>query len=131
MRVNAIPKKIWWGAVAACVLAVPLFLSRTRLSGPPCLFRLSTGLPCPGCGMTRSLIALWHGDLLTSFRYHPLGPPLFLFCALLLAALLLRRPPQLPPAVQRRLLPGVFGLLVGTWLLRLTLYAAGNRFFLW
>ncbi|GAB6195493.1 DUF2752 domain-containing protein [Lysobacter xanthus] len=30
---------------------------------PPCLFRLATGLYCPGCGMTRMLHALVHGDV--------------------------------------------------------------------
>lgn len=117
--------------MAACVLAVPLVLSHTHLPGPPCLFRLMTNLPCPGCGITRSLKAIWHGDLLTAFRYHPLGPPLFLCCALLLVALLLRRAPQLSLAVQRRLVPGIGVLLIGTWLLRLTLHLSGNRFFLW
>lgn len=30
---------------------------------PGCLFRAFTGLYCPGCGMTRMLHALVHGDL--------------------------------------------------------------------
>lgn len=30
---------------------------------PPCLFRTFTGLYCPGCGLTRMLHALLHGDL--------------------------------------------------------------------
>lgn len=30
---------------------------------PPCLFRTFTGLYCPGCGITRMLHALVHGDL--------------------------------------------------------------------
>lgn len=30
---------------------------------PGCLFRALTGLYCPGCGMTRMLHALVHGDL--------------------------------------------------------------------
>lgn len=38
----------------------------------PCLFRLVTGLYCPGCGGTRAVVYLLHGDLLQSFVYHPL-----------------------------------------------------------
>ena len=34
---------------------------------PPCLFRTFTGLYCPGCGITRMLHALAHGDLVRAF----------------------------------------------------------------
>lgn len=37
----------------------------------PCLFHLLTGLYCPGCGGTRSVIYLAHGQIVTSFVYHP------------------------------------------------------------
>jgi uncharacterized protein DUF2752 len=39
-----------------------------------CPFRAVTGLPCPFCGMTHSLIALGAGDLGGSLHRHPLGP---------------------------------------------------------
>lgn len=39
----------------------------------PCLFRHFTGLYCPGCGMTRALHALAHGDLSTALAMNPLG----------------------------------------------------------
>lgn len=40
----------------------------------PCVFHWFTDWECPGCGITRSLIAmyLWHPTL--SFYFHPLGP---------------------------------------------------------
>ena len=37
-----------------------------------CVFRRVTGVPCPSCGMTRSYLALFHGDLKTAFFMHPL-----------------------------------------------------------
>lgn len=40
----------------------------------PCSFATMTHTPCPGCGTTRSALALLHGDLLTALRYNPLGP---------------------------------------------------------
>lgn len=40
---------------------------------PMCGFRMGTGLPCPGCGLTRSWVHLAHGDLLGSFAQHRLG----------------------------------------------------------
>lgn len=38
----------------------------------PCVFHLITGLYCPGCGGTRALLYLIHGQVLQSFIYHPL-----------------------------------------------------------
>lgn len=42
--------------------------------GIPCLFQVITGLYCPGCGGTRALIYLMRGQIVKSFRYHPLVP---------------------------------------------------------
>ncbi len=39
---------------------------------PKCVFRLATGLNCPGCGGTRSLYWLLHGDLSQAFWFNPL-----------------------------------------------------------
>jgi len=39
---------------------------------PRCMFRLVTGLHCPGCGATRCVAALLHGDLQQAFAYNPL-----------------------------------------------------------
>lgn len=38
-----------------------------------CLFQRVTGRPCPGCGMTRSVLALGRCDVADSLRMHPLG----------------------------------------------------------
>ncbi len=48
-----------------------------------CLFYHLTGLPCPGCGLTRSFVCLGHGRLWESLHWHPLGPAIFLLFALL------------------------------------------------
>lgn len=37
----------------------------------PCLFHLATGYYCPGCGGTRAIMTLLHGQFLRSFLYHP------------------------------------------------------------
>ncbi|HZX75809.1 DUF2752 domain-containing protein [Lysobacter sp.] len=39
---------------------------------PPCVFHLFTGLWCPGCGITRALHALAHGDVLRAWAMNPL-----------------------------------------------------------
>jgi hypothetical protein len=42
-----------------------------------CLFRRLTGLPCMGCGLTRSFCACAKGELARAAAFHPLGPALF------------------------------------------------------
>ncbi len=39
---------------------------------PLCPFRALTGFRCPGCGSTRALHQLLHGNLLASFELNPL-----------------------------------------------------------
>jgi hypothetical protein len=42
------------------------------LSDNLCVFKLTIGFPCPGCGMTRAYLALFRGEIGTAFFYHPL-----------------------------------------------------------
>ena len=37
-----------------------------------CIFRMMTGAPCPGCGMTRAWLAALRLDFAAAFAYHPL-----------------------------------------------------------
>ena len=46
-----------------------------------CGFRRLTGLPCPGCGLTRSFAFAAHLQIAAAFRAHLLGPVLFAFVA--------------------------------------------------
>lgn len=51
---------------------------------PVCLFQAMSGLPCPGCGLTRALSCLVQGYPAAAFSYHPfafLVLPLFLMLA--------------------------------------------------
>ena len=38
-----------------------------------CLFRQTSGLPCPGCGLTRSLVSAVHADWAGSSTHHRMG----------------------------------------------------------
>lgn len=38
--------------------------------GIGCVWKSLTGLPCPGCGMTRAVFALLRGDVLLSLKRH-------------------------------------------------------------
>lgn len=50
--------------------------------GIPCVFRLFTGLYCPGCGTMRAAVALLGGNFALAARYNPL---LLVFAPVLLA----------------------------------------------
>ena len=82
-------------AVLACaiVLAAPPGSPRAKWL-PKCMVYQQTGLYCPGCGCTRALSALLHGDLKASLHNNLLLIPGSLLVALLIAKpqITLRRP---------------------------------------
>ncbi|HYX69022.1 MAG TPA: DUF2752 domain-containing protein [Terriglobales bacterium] len=68
------------------LLALPLaaVLPSDGAGIPVCLFHSLTGLPCPGCGLTRAFSSLLHGQGAAAFTYHPfvfLLLPLFVIMA--------------------------------------------------
>lgn len=48
------------------------------LKGTPdlCIFSNLTGMPCPSCGSTRSVMCLLHGDPIGAISINPLGIPI-------------------------------------------------------
>lgn len=48
----------------------------------PCVFQAAFGIPCPGCGMTRAVLAALRLDFAAAFGYHAMFwsmPVLFLY----------------------------------------------------
>ena len=94
-----------------------------------CSWHRLTGVNCPGCGLTRSFIALAHGDLRQAWAFNPAGLPLFAillaqfpYRAAQLARLLTGRPAWHPVGV----LPAVViltGCLLLQWAWRLAVGA--------
>jgi hypothetical protein len=71
-----------------------------RLLTSTCLLRTVTGIECPFCGLSRSLVALAHGRLAESASFHPLGPGVAVFLVLQLfyrGVRLVRGPDWLAP----------------------------------
>jgi hypothetical protein len=65
-------------AIAILVVFAAVFLSEPdSLPLPACAFRNLTGHSCFACGMTRSLHAIAHGEVLASVHYHLMGPLMF------------------------------------------------------
>lgn len=61
-------------SVSWLLLAVTLFMFvMNRVLGGICPIKLLTGIPCPGCGMTRALFYLFAGNWMLSFQMHPLA----------------------------------------------------------
>jgi hypothetical protein len=62
---------IWFGLALA---GLYLFIFEPGRTGffPACPFRAVTGFACPGCGSTRGLHALVHGDFIAAFKFNPL-----------------------------------------------------------
>ncbi|MDR0974131.1 MAG: DUF2752 domain-containing protein [Ruminococcus sp.] len=64
--------KSYWGVL---VFALIYIIFASNFLGTGCIFSSVSGIPCMGCGGTRAVFALMHGDILASFHYHPLVIP--------------------------------------------------------
>jgi hypothetical protein len=83
--------------VAWLVLVVAAVHPPHGLGVPVCVLEAASGLPCPGCGLTRSLSCAMRGMFHASWDYHPFGIAfLALFAAVATASLL-------PSPARRRL----------------------------
>lgn len=109
----SLPPFVWWVAGYVVKIQIPL-----------CLFHRVTGLPCPGCGMTRAVVLLGHGDLAGSLRMHPLAPVFGLMWIALLLATFTGAVRGTDPVVRfmerhgTRTTITLLVLLVGIWIVR-------------
>lgn len=55
---------------------------------PACPLFSMTGFACPGCGMTRGLHALMHGDIVTALDHNALIPLVILFFGFIFVSLM-------------------------------------------
>jgi hypothetical protein len=46
-----------------------------------------TGFPCPGCGITKSIIFFYEGEVVKSISYHIFGPLVVAFCLAIIVTL--------------------------------------------
>ena len=130
-------------AVAGTALAVgfaALCSEQAVANGPVvCPFRLMTGLPCPGCGMTRAWVSALHGDAGRAVAENPfvlVTLPLAVFFVVSAAASLVRGRPAAGPAAFLRGLTrtrsrrSVMWTVVAGWIafgiVRATLVATGQ-----
>jgi hypothetical protein len=65
------------GALAA-LAAAQIAATSLHLPGWPCPLFHTTGIPCPGCGLSRACAALLHGEIDRSLRMHAFALPVLL-----------------------------------------------------
>ncbi|MCH8824850.1 MAG: DUF2752 domain-containing protein [Planctomycetes bacterium] len=72
----------WFGPVSIFVAWLALIVTFIH---PPhgtgvqiCYMQAMAGMPCPGCGITRSMSSAVHGMFAESWSYHPFGVPILL-----------------------------------------------------
>jgi hypothetical protein len=115
-------EKLWLmvGGASLCLLGVALATPGIQL--PRCVFKTATGLPCPTCGVTRTVIALSRGDLSRALFMNPLaavacgiGLVYLLYAGVVLALGLPRLRPVVSPATARHLRITTVTLLAVNW----------------
>ena len=96
MKISIVNKRKLYGIAGALVtLAIPYLImfssnvSTLEHSQSLCPFKMLTGFPCPGCGITKSIIFLYDGNIAKSMSYHIFGPFVVLFCLIIIAVLTL------------------------------------------
>lgn len=124
------------GLLAAMVIAwrlepSPAGLGTHRALGlPPCFWMLSTGKPCPTCGMTTSFSLLAHGRVWDSARCQPMGflaallTPVLFWGAAISAVSGARLDRLVTPVLTRpRFWWALGGLAAGAWVYKVLTYA--------
>jgi hypothetical protein len=77
--------------VLAATAGLQLTLVSFSLPGWICPILHTTGIPCPGCGLSRAVMLLLRGDLKGSLRYHAFAPILLLTIVAMILAIVLPR----------------------------------------
>ena len=95
-----------------------------------CAFKMITGFPCPGCGITKSLVYFYHGDFYKSVSYHILGPFVIAFSVVsivvLIMELITKKEYFNTVMYNKRLAYGLGFFLVGYHIIRLIFFIKNN-----
>ena len=117
-------------------LIVPFFIQQTNSGNLDneqsfCPFKMVTGFPCPGCGITKSIVYFYEGDIYRSLLHHLFGPLFVVFCVLILFKLIAELAYQKPffdKLFYSMKLAYVMGTFLGVYhLIRLFFYIKDNN----
>ncbi|HUS12310.1 MAG TPA: DUF2752 domain-containing protein, partial [Pyrinomonadaceae bacterium] len=88
-----------------------------------CPFRALTGFTCPGCGSTRCLHRLLHGDLVGAFEFNPLlilSLPFLLYALMRYTNAAIRERPLKGNQLNAKYIWLLFGVIMFFWIYRNT-----------
>lgn len=121
-------RRLGWAVMGAVALQGSLII--LGLPGWPCPFRHTLGIPCPGCGLSRAMAALFRGDWETAWDFHAFAPLILVGLVVIMSASLLPQRQRLwltgqVERIERRSGVTVMALiaLIGYWLVRLLLFS--------
>jgi hypothetical protein len=80
-----------FGWLLTGTLGLHVALVSLHIQSWQCPFFAVTGIPCPGCGLTRACMLLLRGQVQESFRFHAFAPVFIIFISILVVSTLLPR----------------------------------------
>ncbi len=102
------------------VLGGSFIMPTTGIGFVLCWFKNITGLPCPGCGLTRSIACISHLHFAESLHYHPFGPLIYVVAIASVAAKIAGPARRAKLAAlfdrNRKLASGIYWSLVGSFI---------------
>jgi len=113
---------LWLAMAAASVCLYVLEPGKSRLL-PVCPFRALTGFTCPGCGSTRGMHQLLHGNFIAAFEFNPLlllALPFLLYALLTYSHRVMNGQPSRPNALAPKYIYTIFGVILFFWVFRNT-----------
>lgn len=112
-------KKI--SALLSVLSAALLYFFLVIISGSDsfCYIKIVTGIPCPGCGMTRALFSFLSLEFSKAFFYHPLFPLVLIF-----PFMFIFRKNRLVNRINKnsKFWQAILVLFVSLWLIRMVLF---------
>jgi len=112
-----------WGLLASGAAYLFVFTPGSAGFFPLCPFRALTGFTCPGCGATRALHQLLHGNLIAAFELNPLlmlAIPVLGWLLVLFTKCAIEGRPMPHLTLKREYAWAIYLLVFGFWVLRNT-----------
>ena len=128
MRFDEVAKtRLWvllfWLSLAAASGYLLLFEPGKSGFFLACPFRKITGFTCPGCGSTRALHRLIHGDVIAAFQFNPLfvlALPLLLYVLVRYTDTAIRGKALNPKKLNAKYIWVLFVVILSFWIFRNT-----------